>query len=344
MPLEIATSTSQLSVLSAMPGHIEDPVAYIRANNPMPLHAEETIDAAITEVALDDLPLVADLYSRGLETPLPNWLGHMNLIWQKRSRVGNPVASITPEVGLRREDAKFDLKLDTLPVYCWSSEFAIDPKLWAEWELAVSQGKAQAMLDVSIVQDEIRRMNEAIDDSVIQGPPIQPNGVHIDGLINTPNVALFGSGLAWDDSTKTGDMIRRDVFAGINTMQAQHHNGKLVMYVGKLYNRILEGDYIVNATATNGPTKTIRERILQDSDILDIVRIPTLPKDSVLLVEPKKTNLDIIVGQKPTVFSWMGEGPVGLAVRRFMAVACVMLRVREDYNGQNGIVVMRPTL
>lgn len=344
MPLEIATSSSQLSVLSGVPGHIADPVAYIRANNPMPLHAEEQIDTAITEVALDDLPLVNDLTSRGLETPLSNWLGHMNLIWQKRSRIGNPIASLTPQVGLRREDKKYDLALDTLPVYCWSDEFTIDPKLWAEWEYAVSSGKTDAMLDVGMVQDTIRRMNEAIDLAVLEGPPIKPNGVHIDGLLDTPFASPFGSGKLWDDPTKTGDEIRRDVFAGINLVQSQHHNQPVVMYVGKLYNRILNGDYIVNATVTNGTTKTIRTRILEDTDILDIVRIPTLPKDTILLVEPKKTNLDVIVGQKPTVFSWMGEGPVGLATRRWLAVACVMLRIREDYDGQSGVIKMVPTV
>jgi hypothetical protein len=114
--LNIATSMAQLSVLSGVPGNIPDPIAYIRANSPMPFHAEETIEQAITEVALDDLVLVDDLDRQGLTTPLPNWLGHMDIKWQKRSRVGNPVASLVPDVTMRREDAKFDLKLDGLPV------------------------------------------------------------------------------------------------------------------------------------------------------------------------------------------------------------------------------------
>jgi len=340
MELQIATSASQLSILAGVPGHISDPVAYIRANNPMPLHAEEIIESGITEVALDDLVLVGDLYARGLETPLPNWLGHMDMKWQKRSRVGNPVASLTPEVGLRREDAKFDLALDGLPVYCWSAEFSIHPKLWAEWELAVSRGLTDTMLDVSIVQDYIRRMNEAIDLAVIEGPPIAPNGVHIDGLIDTPNVSPFGSGTLWDASGKTGAQIYDDIAAGIDVMQAQHHNGKVVLYVSKKYNRVLNRDYVT----TMANTKSIRSRILEDTDVQDIVMVPTLSKDTVLLIEPKKTNLDVIVGQRPTVFSWLSEGPVGLQVRRFMAVACVMLRIREDYDGQNGIVKLVPTV
>ena len=183
-------------------------------------------------------------------------------------------------------------------------------------------------------------MNEAIDLAVIEGPPIAPNGVHIDGLVDTPNVVAMGSGTAWNISGKTGAQMYDDIAAGIDAMQAQHHNGKVRAYVSKKYNRILNKDYVT----TLANTKTIRQRILEDTDVSDILMVPTLPQDTILLVEPKKTNLDVIVGQKPTVFSWMGEGPAPFAIRRFMAIACVMLRMREDYEGQNGIVKIVPSL
>ena len=338
MGVEFHTSLATLSVLEGVPLGVADPIAYIRASNPMPLHAEEIIEQAITEVALDDLVLVDDLTSRGLETNLPDWMAHLNLKWQKRSRVGNPIFSMLPDVNVRREDSKLDLALDSLPVYCVSSEFTIHPRLFAEWQYAVQRGLSNATLDVSMAQDHIRRINEAIDLATLEGPPIQPEGVHIDGLLDTPNVVEFETHTKWTASGKTGQKIYGDVATAIDTMQTQHHNGKLVMYVSKRYNRILNGDYVT----TQANTISIRDRILQDTDIEDIVKIPTLDEDTVIFVEPKKTNLDIVVGQRPTIFSWM-EGPAGLQIRRFIALACILFRIREDYDGQNGIVKMVAT-
>lgn len=330
------SSLSQLSVLEGVPLGV-DPVAHIRASSPLPLHAEELIDRAVTEVGLDRLTIVDDLYAAGMSTPLPDWLGIMNVRWQKRSRTGNPIFSMLPDITVRREDAKPDLDFDTLPVYCISEHFTIHPRLFAEWERA-ARINGTATLDTSMVSDGVRRMHEAIELATIEGPPIQVNGLTVPGLLDSANVYEYETNTAWTAAGKTGPEIYGDVSGMVDKAQTQHKYGPYRLYVSTKYGRVLNKDY--EATFTN--SKTTRLRILDDEAIQDVRVADRLPEDTTLLVEMNKTNLDLIVGQMPTVISWL-EGPPSLAIRRWLLLACVILRIREDYDGQSGVIVGKPT-
>lgn len=327
------------SVLEGVPDGA-DPVTYIRASSPLPLHAEELIDNTVTENALDRLTIVKDMMEMGLTTDLPNWLGVMNYKWQKRGRAGNPQFGMLPDITAQREDFKFAMDFDSLPVYCITEHFTIHPRLFAEWQEANRRG-VNLPLDTTMVADAERRMNETIEEATIYGPPadFKPNGQTIPGLLSGTNVFPFGGGVAWDNSGKTGPQIYSDVGGMVDQAIAQHHYGPYVMYVGTSYGRVLQRDYVT----TLANTKTVMSRILEDVAISDIKVADRLPKDSVLLIEPKKTNFDLIIGQQPAALSWM-EGPTALAIRNWIMLACVFLRVREDSLGQTGIVVGRPTL
>lgn len=330
-------SFQNLTVLESVPLGT-NPISYLRANSPMPFHAEEMIDRSITEVALEGTKLVDYMYSAGLRTNLPDWLGVINYKWQKRGRTGNPQFGMYPEPTVQREDAKPELDLDGLPVYCVSQHFTIHPRLFAEWERAVRGGQVDASLDTTMVQDGLVQMNRAIELATIEGPenqdgvPFQVNGQTVPGLMDSSIIQTHTTWLS-----KTGQQIKDAVFTQIDVAQANHHYGPYVLAVGTKYGRRLNDDYIADSTAN---TRSIRSRLLEDELISDIITVDMLGQDDTLLIEPKKTNLDLIVGQEPTWFSWL-EGPNGLAIRRYLLIACVFLRVREDMEGQNGVVVGR---
>jgi hypothetical protein len=335
--VEFHNSFANLSVLEHIPtAGRRDPVAYLRAATPMPLHAEELIDRSVTEVALEGLKLVDYMYSSGLKTTLGNWLGVINYKWQKRSRTGNPQFGMYPDFTVQREDAKPDLDLDSLPVYCVSQRFTIHPRLMAEWEEAVSRGYIDQTLDTTMVQDAITNLNRAIELATIEGPenqdgvPFQVNGQTVPGLVDG---AIIQTHTTW--TTKTGEQIKDALFAQIDKAQVNHHYGPYVLAVGTKYGRRINDDYVTGVANQGYST---RERLLEDELISDIITVDMLPQDTTLLIEPKKTNLDLVVGQLPTWFSWT-EGPVAMPIRNYMAIACVFLRVREDMDGQNGVVV-----
>ncbi len=334
---EFHNSFENLTVLERVPlGH--NPIGYLRANAPLPYNAGEVIDRTITENAMEGLRLVEYMYGRGLRTPLPDWLGVITYKWQKRGKMGNPQFGMYPEPTVQREDAKPSLDLDSLPVYCVSEHFTIHPRLFAEWERAVQMGQTDASLDTSMVADGLERMNRAIELSIIEGPenqdgvPFQVNGQQVPGLIDGAVVQTHTTWLS-----KSGQQIKDAVFTQIDVAQAQNHFGPYILAVGTKYGRRINDDYIADSTAN---TRSTRERLLEDELIDDIITVPMLDQDTTLLIEPKKTNLDLIVGQEPTWFSWL-EGPNGLAIRRYLLIACVFLRIREDMEGQNGVVVGR---
>lgn len=328
-------SFTNLTVLESVPLGT-NPISYLRANSPLPHNADELFDTTITENAMEGLKLVDFLYGRGLRTNLPDWLGVINYKWQKRGRTGNPQFGMYPDHTVQREDAKPNLDLDSLPVYCVTQHFTIHPRLFAEWERAVRNGLADASLDTTMIADGLLQMNRAIELATIEGPenqdgvPFQVNGQTVPGLIDG---AIIQTHTAW--TAKTGQQIKDAVFTQIDKAQLNHHYGPYVLVTGTKYGRKLNDDYIVDSTAN---TRSTRERLLEDELIDDVITVDMLPEDTTLLIEPRKTNLDLIVGQEPTWFSWL-EGPAGLPIRRYLLIACVFLRVREDLEGQNGVVV-----
>lgn len=327
-------TTANLSVLEHVPPGT-DPIAYIRAAAPLPLHAEELIDRGVTEVALERLNVVRWMQSNGLTTPLPDWLGHVNIKWQKRTRGGgNPQFGMLPDITVRREDWKPSLEYDQLPVYIITEHFTIHPRLFAEWQLAVSRGQVDAPLDVTMVNDATRRMNEAVELATIEGPPIQVNGVTVPGLLDAPNTYEYTGNESW--LLKDGPEIYTEVKKMMQKSRDKRHFGPWALVISSDVGDHLDDDYVT----TMANTKTIRSRLMEIEGLEEIVTADMMPTDSAVLVEKSKTNLDLLVGLQPTVLSWL-EGPPMIAIRRYIMIACVILRMREDAEGQGGIVVGR---
>jgi uncharacterized linocin/CFP29 family protein len=309
------------------PAYHDNPIGYIRSCAPLPLHAEELIDKAVTQVALERLVIADDIDSMGLSTPLPNWLAVMNFRWQKMSKVGNAVFSMLPDV--RGEDDKVDLGIDSLPIYCITSKFNLHARLFAEWE------RTGIPIDTTMVQQHTRRVSEAIEVSTIWGPPanFQVNNLSVPGLLTAPNGSIFiySGNLKWDDPAKTGIEIVDDVLGMIDAEQANQMYGPYILYVGTKYGNVLNQDY--KTAQVN--TITTRQRILQINEISSIKVADRLPKDTALLLQLTNNVVKMIKGQSPTSLSWM-EGPPGLQTRRYMVLACMIPQVIETYSGGAG--------
>jgi len=319
-----------------------DPVAHMRACAPLPLHAEEYIDRAVTPVALERLAILDYLIGKGLTYPITDWLGIMNIRWQKSNKTGNPQFSMYPEPD-QVEERRPDLGLDSLPVYCLTDGFSIHPRLFAEWERTGFQS-----MDTTMIQDSIRRENEALELSVIEGPrradgsQFKVNGQAIPGLLTDPNASQFAfdSNLTWTDAAKDPTDIIGDVRAARAMLKANGRYGPYVLIIGTDYDDVLDADYKTTASSV---IMTTRERIMKLSGIQDIIISDRFPASRAVLLQPTNNVIDIVIGQQPAVVSWI-TGPAALPVRKWMTVACVIPRIKQTYEGQSGIVVMKPNL
>lgn len=308
-----------------------NPVDYIRASAPMPPDAERLIDKAVTDVKTDKLVWVDYMYSKGLTFNLADWLGTMKLEWLKASRGGNPIFSMDPMP--REEDWKPDMTLDGLPIYCVTQRFTIPPRLFAAWE------RYGTPLDTNMVSSSVRSVHEAIEVSSLEGPPVKFNGLTVPGLLDTGSKVAFADATAWTDAGKTGAEINSDIDVLVEEMQANEVDPPYVLLVNRAYGNVLNKDYVT----TFANTKTTRQRLLDRDDLSDIITVPRLAANTVVLVSPSTENLDLVVGQQPAVISWV-VGPANLSVRQYMVIACVIPRFRETYTGQSGVVIGVPSI
>jgi uncharacterized linocin/CFP29 family protein len=328
--IEFVTSGSLGPLAYVPPG--TDPVAFLRSSAPLPKNADELIDQAVTEVNVEKLVFVDDITNnRGLKTPVPDWLGIMKVTTQKRSKGGNVTMTMDPTPNARGEDFRVDLGEDSLPLFCIKQEFTIQPRMMMAWE------RYGIPLDTTMVSDSVRAVNEAIEVIGIEGTPISFNGIPVPGLVDSGSKVPFADATAWDNAGKTGAEINTDIDVFIEEMQANNEDPPYLLYVPRLYGNKLNTDY------TTTYPKTIRQRLLERDDILDIVTVPRMTANTVALISPNKSNVDFLVGQSPTVV-WWTEGPERYGIRRYMTIACVVPRFRETYTGQSGVVIGVPAL
>lgn len=336
------------TILEGVPSEYwSNPVGYIRAATPpmpvsrnpeyetrngapVPLHAEELIDRAIKEVGLKRLVIFKDLILHGNKFNVPDWLGVMAVRWQREGLIGNPQWSMLP--GTQSENFMPDLDLLSLPMSCLSIGFNIHPRLFEEWL------RYGTPLDLRIVRQATRRMNEYLETAILWGIPVQSGGTSAPGLLNAPHttgIPLSG-GLSWYDPAKTGQQIVGDISTFIDTLNANAHYEPAWLYVGtKTGNHLQTTDY---KTANAASSQTIWEHLAAMPSIEKIAISDYLPQDNPLMFIPDKDSvIDILDGQMPTQLSWL-TGPTGLQTRNFMMLASEVPRVIESQQNQSGIV------
>lgn len=329
--IEFVTSSGGLGPLAYVPPG-KDPVDFLRNSAPLPKNVDELIDKEVTEVKTEKLVFVDDIVNnRSLRTDVPNWLAKMKYTWQKRSKGGNAIASMDPTPNARSEDFRIDLGEDSLPLFCIKQEFTIQPRLLMAYR---DYGEP---LDVTMVGDSLRAVNEFTEVMGIEGLSLPMNGLSVPGLVDSGSKVPFVDATAWDDAGKTGEEIENDIDVFVEEMQANNEDPPYLMYVPLDYGNKLNRNY------TTTYPKTIRQRLLERDDVQDIVTVPRMPADTIAFVKPIKANIDFLVGQSPAVV-WWAEGPIEYGIRRFMTIACIVPRFRETYTGQSGIVIGVPAL
>lgn len=314
-------------------GPIETAIARFRAQAALPPDSQRVIDDAVVRTGRSGLVIVRDLMDAGLVRPLPNWLSVMELGYRRTNDVGHAQRTMVPKARGERQVADQDQVF--IPIYCTWDDFSFNIR-----ELAAAERVGQP-LDTTHVEMATRRDNESFEDQAIYGAGFNVNGNSAPGFLTDPaNRIAYTDGEAWTATGHSGEDIYADVMKLAQPLiDANFTSGQLRLYVPTNYGLKLGEDWKANSSLT------IRQRLEElefgGGQRLTIKTAPSLPANRTLLLHMTSDVVDVILGQEPTTVSWE-DGPGW--EKFFSVLGCLIVRIKENYEGEQGFVVGDLTL
>lgn len=298
---------------------------------PMQEKAQIVIDNAVVEVGLDRLTFVRDILAAGLTYTLTDPLSVAHLEWYSMNKIGAAQRTMSPSA--RTENKKPIVSPNRLPIYLTTDGFELDIRTLK------TSARVGTPLDTAIVKQCVRAVNEAIEDSALNGATtldgqdLQVGGYKAPGILNAPNAeAQTLTAAAWN-TAPVGSTVFNETMAMIGKLQVNKKFGPYRMYVPTVVGNALAQDY--NAT-NNAQGLTIQQRLLQIDALQAVSVADLLPATKVALVQMTSDVIDIVVGQQPTVIPWTSLD--GFTIHN-LVMAIMIPRVRSDYNGDSGICI-----
>lgn len=282
----------------------------------------EQLDAAVEEVAREELVVWDYFVSQGLTKPLRNAYGTSVLRWQSISDSQEAIMSMD---GVNRgQGDRVQYKDNYWPVPIMSVDYEIGARF-----LAISRANGNGV-DTEEAMNAARRIMEKKEDMLVGTGTYTFGGGTMYTLLNFPSRNTVTLNGAWDSSSTTAANILDDVRALKLANKAALHRRESVLIIPSEYEDKLSADYSVSG----GSLMTIKERIMKLGGIRDIIVSERLEGDNVILVELQKRTIEIIEGMPLQNVRWETEGGT-VAKHKVMEIA--LPRLKADYNGNCGI-------
>lgn len=315
-------------------------VSYPRHLAPFPDEVNKVIQDSILRVGRRGTVLFADLLDAGLVVPLPGWLGVTEYTQRRMDFEVN--AQRTMELDVRGERQMPDFNEFTVPI--WAT--------WADNSIGIRERekmkRGNINFDGTWVEAATYKINRNFEDQAWngltnkQGGLIKINGNTAPGVLTSPtNTFEFtGSNPSWTHASKKGSEILADVQGMAAMMEGEgdlnEFPGPYTLYVNTAYNNALNDNYSDGTTTFD---MTIRQRL----QMLEFGGAPLrirpaymLGADQVVMIQLTSDNIDVILGQQPSDFTWLQNN----GLRQFyMVLGCAVVRVKTNYFGRSGIVV-----
>ena len=310
-----------------LPAHLTGlSVAELRALSPLPEDAQRVVDSTVVSVGLERLVFVADLLAEGLTFPLPNPMSVTEVQWDKVTKTGHAIRTMSPEA--RGEYQLPNRTSQSVPVYLTMDDFSLNIRTF------LASQRIGLPLDTSMIAEATRRVNESIEDAAINGAGVVVGGNSTPGLLDLVGTNAYAISTSW--LTATGAVIVANVLAMIALNQAVGRYGPFNLYVPTAVGNRLNENY--SDGVTTFPV-TIQQRLEQIQAGGRTIRVRTadrLPATKVALVQMTNDVVDVIDGQRPTSIPW--TSPSGFTL--FWAVMAIQIpRFKTDVNGATGITI-----
>lgn len=300
-------------------------IAELRDLSPMPDDAQKLIDDAVIGVALERLVVFADVMAAGLVFPISEPLSVLDVQWEQISKSGGAQRTMNP--GARGESQLVDRSIKNIPIYVTADDFSLNVRS------VLASARNGTPLDLTMVEQATRRVNEALEDAIINGADVQVGSNTTPGILGAPNVntQAYVDNEAWTVVGHSGDDILADVLNMFDQLQTDKMYGPYNLYIPTTYGNKINQDFKANSD------KTIRMRLeeLEAGGRNLIVRVADqLPTDRTILMQMTSDVIDIIDGEQPTVVPFTSLDGFTLY---WIVMAIMVPRVKDDYTGQSGI-------
>lgn len=282
-------------------------------------------DDALVEEALIRLTGVADLEARGLVKPVPNALGKMVFAYEKVDFMDEAAVSLDGLENTANDRLEFTLNQSPLPII--HKDFFINLRV-----LAASREKGES-LDTTQVRLAGRVVSEKAEDLLFNGYGKKFGGLSIYGYTTFPdrNYAQFDSTKSWDDDTKSGTSFLADAIGAIDVLAQARQYGPFVVYVPTVAGVLIENDF----NPGTSDTRTIRQRLLQISQIADIRIADQMPADNVIFVQMTPDTVQWVKGENLQTVQWDEGGGFKLNFKAWMIGAPL---IRSTAAGRCGVM------
>jgi hypothetical protein len=295
---------------------------------PLPERAQIVLDNAVVQVGRERLQFVQDLLDAGLTYNLTDPLSVTFLEHYNRGRAATARRVMNPDV--RGENSLALMSPARLPVYLTMANFELGIR-----ELRMSQ-RIGLPLDTAGIQDNVRAVNESIEDAAINGATtLDGQALTVDtytapGLLNAPNANTKSLSLADWVTTPNGTNIMLAISQMIAQAVADKKYGPYRLYVPTAVGIGWQNDFKANGN------DSIMTRLRQIENLQAIKTLDMLPSTKVALVQMTSDVVELVDGIRPTVIPFTSLNGF---VFHNIVMACLIPRFRSDYDGNSGIVI-----
>lgn len=320
----VAHNTGQMDA-SGNPIYEERP---IQVNADSTLRKDEWIDLEdqIIESARERLVIIDDLREAGL-TYNVGGIGTQISEWESGSEVTDGVISMDGESAGDKDNQNFSLHGVPIPVV--HKEFQIGAR---QLESSRTRGAA---LDVTTGTEAARSVARASEKMVFHGARIGAvnsagNSYSVPGLVNYANRATFTMSDWSDDENVSPEDIHSEILQMVRKMETEErHYGPFNIYIPGAYAYRFREDF------KEFSDKTLMERVL-DEDVINRIRVSdVLEPGNVLMIEMRRSVLDLAVGADITTTQWQSGSQW---TNQFQVFAVWAPRLKSSYDGYTGIL------
>lgn len=286
-----------------------------------------TLDLAVTRIAEQRLVGFEDLRRNNLVMPLGNAMGTTVLTWQDMSDAMEAIVSMDPVRKGKNDRVQFSTNHIPIPVV--HDDYTISERVLIE-----SRNRGNG-LDTLQAERAARKVSEKLEDMLFgSSSTLTYGGGTIYSYLSHPDINTVNLAANWDATDDMAEAILADVLAMKQALINDHYFGPYMIYIPTAYETVLDDDY---KTTSAGMSQTIRQRILQISNIQGITVVDRLAANTVLMVCMQKDVVDLIDGMPIQNVQWDSEGGF---VHNYKVMAIQVPRIKSDYDGRSGIVVL----
>jgi uncharacterized linocin/CFP29 family protein len=308
--------------------------AYITANQggtPTPVQVSNAllqidewkyIDRVVIDVQEERLIGVNDLRSRGLTLTIPNGLGKTVFQSQKMSDIND--ARIDMDAETREREDRYELGTDTLPLPIIHADFRVNMRYLEE------SRQTGAGFDTTMITKSTRKVAEKLETILFTGTSsFAYGGGTIYGYMDFPYRNTVTLTAHWNDSAATGETMLVDLLAMKQAAIDAGFYGPYMVYIPTNFETAIDGDFKANSD------KSIRSRLLEVGNVMDIKVADMLTDDNIILVQLTEDVVRMIEGMALQPLQWDERGGI---VTKFKVMTIAVPQIRADYNNACGIV------